>query len=246
MKPDAFEGSHPEVNPSIIPTEDALAELNDIPNENETPEGAHLHALTLIHRTEESNEFDEHENGDSLTIERVSNSAKNMTALLRSMFEEAKDEERGEIEKKIKFVSHRADEIMHAATSYAKSVYAFKFLKDRQSHFEPEDFQDKFQSADNTRRRRHDHLIQTLKTYTGLIREIFEQYSFDPSVLKEWDPVNLHSQNVAFSTVYDDTKIYLFGSKFLTDRQAIQTWAIAEVFRRRLKEIDLHSAKLAK
>lgn len=200
--------------------------------------------MRRIKKSELSSEFLLYEKKIHPTLEMLERSGEIIVATLKKELEISTDQEEGEeLQKHIRFFSHRIKEINNAITRYCDAIAQFEIQNNlRLKYPERSDTRTKFEQADKHRRLMHDNLFMVLRTFSQQISSLIEDGYIQKKQIQLWDAEKMASATEDNSQYNNETTIHVFHSSLLDstqerNRKLIQEWAITADLSKNLKQI---------
>lgn len=231
-----------DVDPSLptAATESVLAEVerahraHGAGHAHNQDEIAHLH--DSIHSCECGKLFDEYVDGIVPTFDRMfkplSERIQQATEVLQTDAEKYGPNDVAEEMRALTLLKGREQQVQTAVQLYVQSVIRFNTLK-QLSHGGAHDDKENFVRADQSRRRLHNGLIDSLRVYLDAAQKANELglLSHSEPAFAQWD-IGIDARTVP------DSRALLFSGKTLERREFVRDWAIAAFFAERLQELE--------
>ncbi len=209
-------------------TEEVLATVHALSEPGAVLNGDVLMRLEqLAHQGSHALEVGHYEHGIVPRLEDLENGSAFIVSKLEDALHDADSLETESIQKLIAFFKGRPEQLRYAIFSYADSVARFYRISRSRSMMDNEDFLKQMKVIDQTRRRRHDSLLDSLAGYSQQISSLIQDGYLEREDVAWFDFKISDSTDSSGEENAPHRPVLAFSSGSITDRDRVRNWAVA-------------------
>jgi hypothetical protein len=191
------------------------------------------HVRESVDHSEVARMYAQYEHGGCPNLDSIQSGCSALASILeQELTHETNEQERAELERKIKYLEGRRKQLSYAVGVYADSLAQMWHTKKHRYTMGDEKFRDAIVTIDARRRRQHDALMDSLRGYLEVVQTLTKQGYVDPGDIDEWGGwgTDLSKQTLPAAKLNASRgRVVVFSQDVLTHqrREEIQHWAVA-------------------